>query len=120
MFRRFSLNFAIFSMFMDAAVILLMLYVATLVRPALSAFPFIAQLGGSAVTPSSLYVVFPLCWVAIFASFDLYVGKKHIRAVDEFTVLSLASVVAGVSLAGILYLSFRDVSRAQYLLFLLL
>jgi exopolysaccharide biosynthesis polyprenyl glycosylphosphotransferase len=70
--------------------------------------------------PFVLYVLFPLCWVGIFASFSLYDGKKYIRAVDEFTALSLASALAGISLAGILYLSFRDVSRAQFLIFVML
>jgi exopolysaccharide biosynthesis polyprenyl glycosylphosphotransferase len=70
--------------------------------------------------PFVLYVLFPLFWVGVFASFALYDGKKYIRAVDEFTALSLASALAGISLAGILYFSFRDVSRAQFLLFFVL
>jgi exopolysaccharide biosynthesis polyprenyl glycosylphosphotransferase len=120
MFRRFSLNFAIFSMVVDAGVVALMLYFAAAVRPHLDPLPFIAQLGPSASTPLVLYAVLPVGWVGILASFALYDGKKHIRAVDEFTALSLASVLAGISLAGILYFSFRDVSRAQFLLFVIL
>ncbi len=119
MFRRFSINFAIFSMGMDAILIVLMLYLTTILRPFLNAFSFVAQLGGPISLPFSLYLLFPACWVGIFASLALYDGKKHIRAVDEFAALSLASLLAGISLAGILYLSFRDFSRAQYLLFVL-
>ena len=104
-------------MAVDALMIVAGLQAASVIRPALNAVPFIAELGASVVTPLSLYLIFPFCWVGIFASLDLYDGKKHIRAVDEFTALSLASVLAAVTLAGILYFSFRDVSRAQYLIF---
>ncbi len=120
MFRRFSLNFAVLSIGVDALVIVLALYLATFIRPALDALPFIARLGPGVLTPLPLYILFPVGWVGLFTAFDLYDGKKYIRAVDEFAALSLASVLAAVTLAGILYLSFRDVSRAQYLLFVIL
>ncbi len=117
MFRRFSINFAIFSMLIDAIVVVAMLYLTTILRPLLSAFSFVAQLGGPVSVPLALYILFPICWVGILASFALYDGRKYIRAVDEFAALSLSSFLAGISLAGILYFSFREVSRAQYLLF---
>ncbi len=120
MFRRFSLNFAILSMGVDALIIIIVLYLATIIRPALSALPFVAQLGAGWFTPPVLYVIFPVGWVAIFTTFDLYDGKKYLRVVDEFTALSLASTLAAVTLAGVLYLSFREMSRAQYLLFVVL
>jgi exopolysaccharide biosynthesis polyprenyl glycosylphosphotransferase len=95
-----------------------MLHLSALVRPGLSAVSWLAPISTPIAVPATLYVLFPMCWVGILASFALYDGKKHIRAVDEFTVLSLASALAGVSLAGILYLSYREISRAQYVLFL--
>lgn len=98
---------------------LLMIFLSTSLRPFLSAFRFVAPLGGPIFLPVWLYVLFPFCWVGILASLGLYDGRKHVRAADEFAVLSLASLLAGVSLAGILYLSFRDVSRAQYVIFVL-
>lgn len=117
MLRRFSINFSIFSMVIDAALVALMLYATTVMRPLLNYLPFVASVVSPVRVPYSLYILFPACWVGIFAAFALYDGKKHIRAVDEFAVLSLASLLAGISLAGILYLSFREISRAQYLLF---
>lgn len=120
MLRRFSVNFALFSMIIDALIVTLALYLSAILRPLLSGLPFVVPLGAPVPIPVALYLLFPLCWVFILTSFALYDGKKHIRAVDEFTVLSLASVLAGIALAGILYLSFRQVSRAQYLLFVAL
>jgi exopolysaccharide biosynthesis polyprenyl glycosylphosphotransferase len=120
MLRRFSVNFALFSMVLDAACVAIMLHATTLLRPALNALPGIAPIASPFQLPTTLYILFPLTWVAIFGSFALYDGKRYIRVVDEFAVLSLASILAGVSLAGILYFLFRDFSRAQYLLFVLL
>jgi exopolysaccharide biosynthesis polyprenyl glycosylphosphotransferase len=120
MLRRFSINFAVFSMAVDAALVGLMLGFSGLLRPALAGLPGIALIQLPVPVPAVLFVAFPLVWVGILAAVALYDGKKYIRAVDEFAVLSLASVLAGIALAGILYLSFRDFSRAQYVLFVLL
>jgi exopolysaccharide biosynthesis polyprenyl glycosylphosphotransferase len=117
MLRRFSLNFAIFSVVLDAALVALMLFLSSVVRPLLNALSWIAPIPSAVSVPGLLYVLFPLSWVGIQASLGLYDGRKHVRAADEFAVLSLASLLAGVALAGILYFSFRDVSRAQYVLF---
>src|SRR5512138_3139268 len=120
MFRRFSLNFAILSMGVDAIVIALALLVATLIRPNLNVLPNVQHLPEGVVAPVALYFIFPIGWVGIFTVFDLYDAKKYLRAADEFTALSLASLLAAVTLAGVLYISYRDVSRAQYLSFVIL
>jgi exopolysaccharide biosynthesis polyprenyl glycosylphosphotransferase len=39
---------------------------------------------------------------------------------DEFSILSLSMLIASVSAAGILYFSFRDLSRALFVVFILL
>jgi exopolysaccharide biosynthesis polyprenyl glycosylphosphotransferase len=119
MLRRFSVNFAVLSIAIDISIVALMLFATALIRPGLNNLPGVAKISPIVQMPNSLYIIFPLVWVGIFASFSLYDGKKFIRAVDEFTAISLASVVAAISSAGILYLSYRDFSRAQYLLFVL-
>lgn len=119
MLRRFSVNFAILSMIIDGLLVALMLHLAAILRPLLNELPFIHPLGSSVSMPAGMYFVLPACWIMVFASAALYDGKKYVRVVDEFTALSLASVLASVSLAGILYLSYREISRAQYLFFVL-
>jgi len=118
--RRFSVNYAIFSVFVDAVCVAAAAAASSALRPLLSAFSLFAPMPGPITLPPALFLVFPISWVAVLASLSLYDGKRYIRAVDEFSALTLASLLAGISLAGVLYLSFREVSRAQYLLFVTL
>jgi exopolysaccharide biosynthesis polyprenyl glycosylphosphotransferase len=64
-----------------------------------------------------MFFTFPLVWVLIMLAFSVYDGRKNIRIVDEFANLTLASLLAGVTLAGILYLTFRETSRVTFLVF---
>ena len=119
MLRRFSINFAIFSMAVDALWVVIGLWLATALRPFLNRFSFIQPIPDGVDLPGILYILFPLIWVSIFSAFSIYDGRKYIRVVDEFTMLTLASLLAAVSMAGILYFSYRQVSRALFLLFVL-
>lgn len=118
MLRRFSINYALFSMLIDMLLVSACLRLAVLLRPALSRWSLFEPLTTPAYLPWSLYVIFSMVTVAILASFAIYDGRKFLRSVDEFAALSIAFLIASVSMAGILYFSFRDVSRALYVLFL--
>lgn len=118
MLRRFSTDFAIFSMFMDALIVVLSLWLADLVRPYLNGWWFIQHLPGPVHLPSVLYLVFPLIYLVVLASLAIYDGRRYLRVADELTALTLAFIIASVSSAGILYFSFRQISRALFLLFL--
>ena len=116
MLRRFSTNFAIASVVIDGLVILACLWAAVQVRPLLDgnlfrAIPIIPQL------PLVVYIFFPVCWVVMMALFSVYDGQKNLRIVDEFTSLTISSVLTIIMLAGVLYFSYRDVSRALFGLF---
>jgi exopolysaccharide biosynthesis polyprenyl glycosylphosphotransferase len=119
MVRRFSHNFALFAMALDAALVAAALALAALARPALSALPFARPLSGSAaeLAPWPLFPLFALVWVAVLLQFGLYDGRRYLQPVDEFAGLTLATLLAGVASAGLLYLSFRDVSRLLFLVF---
>lgn len=119
MLRRFSINFAILSMALDAFWVVFGLKFATEFRPLLNHFSFIQPVPGVVDLPLSLYIVFPLLWVSILSAYAIYDGRKYLRVVDEFTTLTIASFVASISMAGILYLSYRLVSRAMFLMFVL-
>ncbi len=116
MFRRFSTNFAILSMGIDMLIVAGSLYLASTIRPAINGVLIFKSLPESMGLPLALYGLFPIITLLIFASFSLYDGKKFLRVVDEFSTLTLAFAILSISLAGILYLSFRDVSRALFLL----
>ncbi|HXF85158.1 MAG TPA: sugar transferase [Anaerolineales bacterium] len=117
MLRRFSVNFAVFSMFLDGGVVLLCLWFSAAIRPAMSALTFVKALEAPVTLPLQLYVWFPLIWVIIFASLSIYDGRKFLRLADELAALFLATVIASISSAGILYLSYREVSRALFAVF---
>ena len=120
MLRRFSINFAIFSMLLDAIGVIIGLWVASIVRPGLSGISIIKTITAVQAIPLALYIVFPVLWVGILSSFAIYDGRKYLKAVDEFSMLTLASFIASISMAGILYISYRNVSRALFLIFVLI
>jgi len=118
MFRRFSTNFAVFSIFFDGLLVALSLHLSTYLREWANPLPFVQDLPGLSI-PLPLYFLFPLVWVVVFLIFNVYDGRKNIRVVDEFGSLTLACGLASVTSAGILYFTFRDISRFQFGLFAL-
>lgn len=120
MLRRFSINFALFSMLLDGLTVALSLWASVLTRPWLSRFSFIEPLQGPLALPLALYFIFPLLWVVLYAVLAIYDGKKYLRVVDEFSALSLAMLIASISAAGVLYFSYRQVSRALFVSFIAL
>ena len=119
MLRRFSVNFAIFSMLLDATSVAACLLFAAMIRPYINTWSFIKNVEAASVVPYQLFLLFPLIWVLIFSSLSIYDGRKFLRVADELAALALATVIASISSAGILYLSYRDVSRALFVIFIL-
>ena len=120
MLRRFSINFAIFSMVLDAFLVILGLKAAELIRPLLDGLPFLKSIQERGDLPPSIFIIFALIWVGIFSAFAIYDGRKFLRAVDEYAMLTLASLIASGAMAGFLYLSYRQISRALFLIFVLI
>ncbi len=119
MLRRFSTNFALFSMALDGFSVVASLWLAALFRPVLNAPEWVISLSPQEViVPPVLYILFPFVWVLIYSALSIYDGRKYLRVMDEFAVLSLAMLIASVSAAGILYFSYRNVSRALFLVFI--
>src|SRR5688500_13309428 len=118
MLRRFSVNFAVFSMLLDGVSVVFCLWLAAFLRPSIKFLSFVKNIE-SAVVPLQLYVLFPLIWVIVFSSLSIYDGRKFLRAADELAALFLSTFIAAVSSAGILCFSFREVSRALFVLFVI-
>ena len=116
MLRRFSINFAIFSMVLDAFLVVTGLGTAVLFRPLLDGIPFIKTIPEQIDIPTGIYIIFPLVWVGILSAFAIYDGRKYMRVADEYAMLTLGSLIAAISMAGILYLSYREISRALFFL----
>ena len=108
-------------MLLDISAVIFGLRFSVEIRPWLNRLPNVIPLAMDAVfLPPLLYFFFPTIWVLVFSVFAMYDGKKYLRVVDEFAALSLATFVASISAAGILYLSYRQVSRALFLFFVAL
>ena len=117
MLRRFSVNFALFSMLLDGLSTALGLFLSSTLRPLLDSIAIIKEIGEFSLVPTLLYLLFPLVWVIIFSSLSIYDGRKFLRAADELAALFLSTFIASISSAGILYFSYREVSRALFILF---
>src|SRR6266498_5559690 len=117
MLRRFSVNFALFSMLLDGLSTAFGLWLSVILRPLLNTFSFIRVVNDQLSVPPLLYVLFPVLWVIIFSSLSIYDGRKFLRAADELAALFLSTFIASISTAGILYFSYRDVSRALFVVF---
>jgi exopolysaccharide biosynthesis polyprenyl glycosylphosphotransferase len=117
MLRRFSVNFALLSMLLDGLSTALGLFLSENLRPLLNSWTFIKEVEDTLLVPSALYFLFPLVWIVIFASLSIYDGRKFLRAADELAALFLSTFIASISSAGILYFSYREVSRALFVLF---
>lgn len=116
MLRRFSVNFTLFSMLLDALIVAGAMIGMSYVRVAMNDLPFIMRLPPDIRYPLALYFVFPFLWVGVLAGFSIYDGKKFFKLVDELSTLTAASLVAAIAQAGVLYLSYRDFSRALFVL----
>jgi exopolysaccharide biosynthesis polyprenyl glycosylphosphotransferase len=120
MLRRFSINYAIISMILDALWVVIGLQVAVFLRPFLDGLPFVKTIPEQINLPAGIYISFPLVWVGILSAFAIYDGRKYLRVADEYAMLTLASLIASISMAGILYLSYRQISRLLFITFVLI
>jgi exopolysaccharide biosynthesis polyprenyl glycosylphosphotransferase len=117
MLRRFSVNFSLLSMVLDALLVTLVLYLTTRLRPLLSSFSFAQEILTPVALPVDLYILFPLIWVFLLSVYAVYDGRKNFRVTDELSSLTLAAVLAGIAQAGILYLTYRDTSRLLFVFY---
>jgi exopolysaccharide biosynthesis polyprenyl glycosylphosphotransferase len=119
MIRKFSTNFAILSIFVDILGVIGMMLLTASLRPALNSLPFAVPINQAVNFPTFLYVVDPIVWAISFLLLNVYNGRRNLRVVDEMTSYTLGTFLAAGLLAGILYLTVRDVSRVLFLSFCL-
>lgn len=91
------------------------LYLAVSVRPQLDdILRFTREVPGPVEINLALYPVFAVMWVLVLNLFSVYDGRKNFRLASELTNLTMGSLLAAVSMAGLLYFSFREISRALF------
>lgn len=119
MLRRFSVNYAVFSMLLDGALTLIALGVAITLRPYFPEIPFLVPVKELSI-PFWVYVLIPLLWVLVFIVASVYDPKGIYRLVDELQTVSLASLLAALICAGVFYLFLREFSRWLFFSFVAL
>ncbi len=117
MLRRFGVNFVIFAVVMDAAVVWLGLSLAEQWRPDLVWLPFSRQVAPEEHVPELLHLAVPVLWIVVFFLYSLYDPRAIFRVGEEFRILVLGSGFAGLASAGLIYLAYRDISRWLFLVF---
>ena len=120
MLRRFSVTFSLFSMVLDGILAGFALRISGPIRPLLNGLPGVADVPFPIRLPEELYYLFPVIWVGIMLVFAVYDGRKNLRVVDEYSSLTASSILAMVAMAGVLFITYRDVSRALFFFFCLL
>lgn len=120
MLRRYTVNYAIFSIIIDMGLTLAALSLAKAIRPYLpTTFPFLVPVPKIDV-PLILFVIVPIIWGGTFLITSVYDPRRIYKATDEFQAVTLAVGVATLIFAGVLYLGFRDFSRWLLVTFVLI
>jgi exopolysaccharide biosynthesis polyprenyl glycosylphosphotransferase len=120
MLRRFSIDFALFSILLDTALVLGTMSLAALVRPLLNLLPVVKDIVDYQPLPILLYPAFAVIWVICLLIFSVYDPSRNLRLGDELASLLTGSLLAVIAWAGVLFLSYRETSRVLFLTFILL
>lgn len=119
MLRRYSVNFELLSIFLDAiSVFAALLLVDTYHVWGRKLFSFLLHTG-TIELPVFYYVIFPIVWVILNLGISLYNGRINKHFFDEFYRLILSMLIAAVSLAGLIYFVSLEFAHSLFIMFLL-
>jgi hypothetical protein len=99
-FQRFSVQFAILSIILDADLTLLALVAAMVLRPSPTPFHFLHSLP-KVHFPLALYLLVPLPWIAIFLVASVYDPERTFKAIEESRNLTIATSRVALYFAGL-------------------
>ena len=117
MFRRYSTNFVVISMLVDILLTSFALYVAAIWRTSTST-PFIPITNHH--IPLWMRFAIPAIWTCIFVLTSVYDHEKTYKFINEIQALVVALFISSLILAGLLYLTNRDLSRGLYISFIVI
>ncbi len=122
MLKRGSLNDSLSRMLLDA-----LLTVSALALTDLLSVPFLRLVWPDTwfheqgeFIPVPYWVLVAVLWWIVFMLVSVYDPERNLKAVDEFQHVMVAAFFASLTLAGVLYLTRRDLSRWLFVLFLAL
>lgn len=113
--RKLDTNTTIYLIFSDLLITLIAFFSAVQARYWL---PFGVRLNWDEVAqPGSIYLLIALIWGVTFTLVQVYDARHTARAGTEAQIIILAVGVACLVLAGVLYLTFREVPRRLFFYF---
>lgn len=115
MYKRLTTDLMVFLFICDLSLTLIALPFAMFV---VTTFNLSPDLPPNTELPTAIYPMVAVIWIVTFSVLSVYDPKRVLHFVDEVQLVALANVIAASVLAGILYLSYRDVSRYVFLTFL--
>jgi exopolysaccharide biosynthesis polyprenyl glycosylphosphotransferase len=118
--KRFSENFFLFSILMDVVWIVFCISFLKALRPALSLLPFAAIIPPPYNLPWVIYLLFPIAWVGTFLLLSVYDNSYSIKFSEQLVKITSGSIFSALLLAGVLYLTYRDVSRLFFITLILM
>jgi len=117
MLKHFGLKYTFLSIILDVLCTLCALFLAMFVRIRLPDLPAITSMSEIAY-PFWVYVTVPLLWAAVFILGSVYDPQRTYRFSNELKVVTMASLVAMLLCATLLFVAFRDFSRWLFLTFI--
>ncbi len=109
MFKRFSVNFTLFSILLDVLCVIASFLIGLHLRSILPyGRPLIIE--GDA-PPEVFYVIAGLLWMPVALTTSLYDPRRNYKVVDELQMLVLTWIFFALTVAGTLYFTFRHIPR---------
>lgn len=119
MFRRYSTNYIILSILIDGVFIVLSLYSAAYLRPFFNGMKLVKEMVDPIELQLGVYIISLVIWIGIYYYSSVYDIHNNASFFQEFSNLVIASSLSALILAGIMYLTYRNVSRLLFLLFVM-
>ncbi len=121
MLRRFGVNYIVFALIGDALSVVLALALAAWWRPGMVWLPFSKPVSNDEeMVPLLLFGAAPIIWVSTLFLVSMYNPRAVFKATHELRALVLGTAFASLATAGLLYLSYRVVSRWLFVVFVAL
>lgn len=108
MFRRHSVNYAIFSLVMDLIVAVLALLAAWLLRPN---WPWAIPLPREGLIPTFFWWLVPATWLSVALVLGIYDPSRTGNYRQQLGHVTQATLFCGLVLAGLMYFTYRETSR---------
>ena len=116
MHRSSDLNFRLFLVSSDVILTLVSLALARMARLNWALGAEIAHPKAAELSPI-IFVLVACLWVFLFNLLSVYSSRKMITLIQELQAVATAILISTATLAGVLYLSYRDVPRLIFVYF---